>query len=91
MEGGGGSSLFCEEFCGMTRLVASCSGIWFQVADTFEKVELLRRIVSIPALQPVLYIVKKIFSSFLLSFALVGFSLLRWSKWSSVSNFLDIL
>ncbi|KAK7476805.1 hypothetical protein BaRGS_00031966, partial [Batillaria attramentaria] len=34
--------------------------------------------------QPVVFLAKKLFSSFLLSYALVGFSLLNWQKWMSV-------
>lgn len=54
-----------------------------KIAETAEKVDILHRVVSYTT-QPVLYIVKKIFSSFLLSFALVGFSLLEYKKWSVV-------
>ncbi|KAK7094232.1 lysophospholipid acyltransferase 5-like [Littorina saxatilis] len=55
-----------------------------QIASTVERIGPLRQFFGIPALQPVLFVVKKIYSTFLLSFALVGFSLLQYSKWNGV-------
>ncbi|XP_076472719.1 lysophospholipid acyltransferase 5-like [Babylonia areolata] len=55
-----------------------------QVSETVGRVEGLNSWLSRPELQPVVYVVKKVYSTFLLSWALVAFSLLHTRKWSSV-------
>lgn len=55
-----------------------------QITLVFEKKEQLRSIVTYTPLRPVVFVVKKVYSHFLLSYALVGFSLLKWDKWIRV-------
>lgn len=58
-----------------------------QVEDLMQRKE-LKTALSSPVLKCLIFLGQKIFSSFLISFALVSFSLLSMEKWFSVSIFL---
>lgn len=57
-----------------------------QIAEVVERIDVLHSIVTAPAMRPFVFLIKKIFSTFLLSYALVSFSLLIWSSWLTVST-----
>lgn len=46
--------------------------------------KILHDIVSSPSLQPVIFMVRKLFTSLLLAYALTAFSLLHWGQWVKV-------
>ncbi|KAL8578254.1 hypothetical protein ACOMHN_005645 [Nucella lapillus] len=75
--------MFCER---QVRVVCER-----QIVGTAERVEVLRKLQSRPGAGPVFYVAKKIFSTFLISWALVAFSLLQWGKWKSVYSSMHYL
>lgn len=62
-----------------------------QMTALSKKVPAIQKLSSMPTLQPFVWVVKKTFITFSLSYALVSFGLLEWNKYFKVKFIIDTL